>query len=267
MAWLSVFISHITLKDVCDVFMVSILIYQLLLIIKGTRAVQVLIGLFFLFGLYWVGLNFKLYSLNWLLEHFFDYFIVILVVLFQDQLRDALANIGVGRSFYQKSPREYEQMIEEIVEAYKLFKKQKIGALVVIERNNGLLNYIRSGSLMDSEIHLDLLYAIFQSKSPLHDGAIIISNNKIAAAGCFLPLSKSLDIDRKFGTRHRAALGISEVSDAIAISASEETGAINIFVGGEKIPCDNSNELRHLLRQLHFQEGFRTGLGAEDGAA
>lgn len=266
MAWLSVLTSHITFKDVCDVLMVSVLIYQLLLIIKGTRAVQVLIGLFFLFALYWVGLNFKLYSLNWLLEHFFNYFIIILVILFQDQIRDALANIGVGRSFYQKSPRESEQMIEEIVEVYKLFKKQKVGALVVIERNNGLLNYIRSGTMMESDIHLDLLYAIFQSKSPLHDGAVIISNNKIAAAGCFLPLSKSLDIDRKFGTRHRAALGISEVSDAIAISASEETGAINIFVGGEKILCSNSKELRHLLRQLHYQETIKNSLEADDGA-
>lgn len=224
------------------------------MIMKGTRAIQMFLGLMLLFVLYWTGLTFNLYSLNWLLEHFFNYFIIIIIILFQDQVREALANLGLGRSFYQKSLIESEHNIEEIIEALKVFQEEGIGALIVIERNNGLLNYIKSGTEIYSKINFDLFYSIFFPKSPLHDGAVIISQNKIASAGSFLPLSKKVDIDRKLGTRHRAALGITEVSDAVALVVSEERKEIKVFVGGEEKVCESLSMLRGMLRELYTKE-------------
>ena len=207
MGALHLLIEHISWKDLVDVIIVSILIYQLLMIVHGTRALQMLVGIGMLFILFWVGLTFKLYSLNWILAHFFDSFFIIAVVLFQDQIRAALATVGSKKSligFLTKKETDFD--FEEIIEACGAMSREKIGALIVLERSNGLLNYMNTGSTLDSKVHSDIVYAIFQSSSPLHDGAIIISNGKVAAAGCFLPLSKNVEIDRHLGTRHRSPL-------------------------------------------------------------
>jgi len=244
-------IGHMGIKDVVDILIVTFLIYQGLLIVYGTRAVQMLTGMGILVGLFWIGHSFKLYSLNWLLDHFFDSFFIIAIILFQDQFRNALASFGTRQSIFGFFKEEAQgREINEIIEACQALSREKIGALIVIERNHGLANYMATGTELRSLLHADLLYAIFQSSSPLHDGAIIVDHGQIAAAGCFLPLTRNLEIDRHLGTRHRAALGISEDTDAVALVVSEEKGNISLAVGGQFYSCEDSRVLRKYLKHL-----------------
>jgi len=247
--------AHFNFKDIIDIFIVAIIIYQLLLIVRGTKAVQMIIGLGVLFILFWIGLTFKLYSLNWVLAHFFDSFFIIIVVLFQDQFRSALATVGTGKGvlgIFNKSQHDFE--ISEVVDACVALSKEKIGALLVIERNNGLLNYVNTGTRLESRIQSDLIYSIFESSSSLHDGALIIRNGKISSAGSFLPLSKNFDIERHLGTRHRAALGLSEATDALVIIVSEESGKINLCIEGEFYYCRSDRDLSQYLRHIWSHE-------------
>jgi diadenylate cyclase len=246
---------NINFKDLVDIFIVAIIIYQLLLIVRGTKAVQMIMGLIVLFGLFWLGITFKLYSLNWVLAHFFDSFFIIVVILFQEQFRNALASVGTKKNLLSLfSKKEYEFEIDEIVEVCGAMSREKIGALIVLERTNGLLNFVNTGTRLDSRIHSDLIYSIFESSSSLHDGALIIQAGRISSAGCFLPLSKNFDIERHLGTRHRAALGLSEVTDAIVVTVSEETGKINLCVEGVFYYCKNEKELGQYLRHIWNNE-------------
>ncbi len=248
-------IGHMGIKDVVDILIVTFLIYQGLLIVYGTRAVQMLTGMGILVGLFWMGHSYKLYSLNWLLDHFFDSFFIIAIILFQDQFRNALASFGTRQSIFGFFKQELpDREINEIIEACQGLSREKIGALIVIERNHGLANYMATGTKLFSELHADVLYAIFQSSSSLHDGAVIIDDGKIAAAGCFLPLTRNVEIDRHLGTRHRAAIGISEDTDAISVVVSEEKGFIGLAVGGQFYTCDNARVLRNYLKHLLNRE-------------
>jgi diadenylate cyclase len=243
--------SQVRPKDIFDILLVAFIIYHILLIIHGTRALQMLIGVIILLGLFWLSVSFKFYSLNWILSHFFGSFLIIAVIVFQDQVRSALAQVGMRRFFgIGRARSKVDQEIEEVVEACGAMSREKIGALIVFERTNGLANYIETGTKLTSIVHADLIYAIFQSQSPLHDGAAIIQEGKLQAAGCFLPLSKTVEIDRHFGTRHRAALGISEVTDALAVVVSEESGQIKICLKGKFYNCDSENTLRQYLKHL-----------------
>ncbi|MDD0853209.1 diadenylate cyclase CdaA [Halobacteriovorax sp. GB3] len=252
---LDIFVNQMSMKDFVDVFLVAVLLYQILRIVHGTRALQMLMGIVILVGFFFAAQYYKFYSLNWILRHFFDSFFLIFIILFQDQIRSALASVGTGKKFFGFFQRpEAELDIEEIIEVTSAMSRKRIGALIVFERKNGLYDYIATGTKMESHIHSDILYSIFQTKSPLHDGAVIIRGNKIAAAGCFLPLSKNVEIDRHLGTRHRAALGISEVTDAIVVTASEETGRISLCVKGVFYPCENEGHLRQYMKHIWAQE-------------
>lgn len=258
MQTLTILWSYLQLKDVIDVLVVSFLVYQLLLIIKGTRAAQMLLGIGALLALFWLAVSLKLYALNWILSHFFDSFFIILVILFQDQIRSALARFGAGRQILRFGRRAKAADLfdlEEIIEACEACSKEHVGALIILEKDQGLLNFISTGTRLDSEIHSDILYALFQSRSALHDGAVILSSGKIAAAGCFLPLSKNVEIERHMGTRHRAAIGLSEVTDAIAIVVSEETGRISVSHEGELIICSDATQLRLTIEMLIGMDG------------
>lgn len=261
---IDVFFQQFNLKDFADIGVVSFLIYQGLKIVHGTRAVQMLMGLGFLVFLYWMAVSYKLYSLNWLLAHFFDSFFIIVIIIFQDQFRAALASVGTGRKkwIFRKNTED-EMPMEEIIDAAMVFSKEKIGSIMVIERTQGLANYISTGTLLQSEIHSDILYSIFQSSSSLHDGAVIFSGGKIAAAGCFLPLSKNVDIERQMGTRHRAALGLSEQTDAVILTVSEETGFINFCIDGQFRKCNSAGEIRQYLRHLLGGEKLDESLSME----
>ena len=155
---------------------------------------------------------------------------------------------------------EYDFEIDEIVEATGALSKEKIGALIVIERTHGLLNYVNTGTRLDSRIHSDIIYSIFESSSSLHDGAIIIQNGKLSAAGCFLPLSKNFDIERHLGTRHRAALGLTEVTDALVVTVSEESGRISLAVEGVFYLCKTEKELGQYLRHIWSNESLDSTL-------
>lgn len=256
MGSLQALMGQIGFKDIVDVLAVTFLLYETLLIVHGTRAVQMLTGIGILLALFWLGHSFDLYSLNWILSHFFDSFLIITVILFQDQFRNALASFGTGQGFMGILKRKITDDVEinEIVESCQALARKKIGALIVIEKTQGLANFISTGSNIDANTHSDLIYAIFQTKSPLHDGAVIISKGKMAAAGCFLPLSRNIEVDRHLGTRHRAALGISEDTDAVAITVSEETGKINVAVSGNFYLCENVTILRKYLKHLLIGE-------------
>ena len=254
-------LGQISLKDVLDILMVAFLIYQGLLIIHGTRAVQMLVGVGTLIALFWIGHSFKLYSLNWILDHFFDSFFIIAIILFQEQFRNALATFGTGQNVFGLFGKEQNiEEINETVEAINALAKERIGAIIVVERSHGLANYLATGTKMNCDIHSDIIYAIFQSNGPLHDGSIILRNGKIAGAGCFLPLTRNVEIDRHLGTRHRAALGITEDTDAVAITVSEESGKINIAVNGNFYGCESSKQLRQYLKHLIAQEKLDEGL-------
>lgn len=252
---LSTLAGQIGLKDVIDIIVVALIIYQVLIIVHGTRALQMLIGVGVMVVLFWMAVSFKLYSLNWILGHFFDSFFIIAIIIFQDQIRSALATMGTGKGlFFSRSVVDLDREVDEVVEACGPMGREKIGALMVFERKQGLGNYIDTGTKLDSKLHSDLLYAIFESSSPLHDGAVIVRQGRLVAAGCFLPLSKNIEVDRHLGTRHRAALGVSELTDAVVVTVSEETGRVNVCVNGVFHYCPDLGVLRQNLRRLLLED-------------
>lgn len=194
---------------------------------------QMLLGLGVVGLGFFVSSTFGLFTTHWLLSHFFDYLIVIIIVLFQDDLRRALTHVGKTSVFTRSVSEAEKERLHELCKAASMLAAQKRGALLVIERDTGLKNFIETGSSIDSQVNSELIVSLFQPASPLHDGAVIISGDRVAAAACFLPLSQDPDIDKRFGTRHRAAVGLSEETDAIVIIVSEETGHIQLVSGGK----------------------------------
>lgn len=232
-----------------DVVIVAFIVYRVLLLIKGTRAMQMLTGLGILGIAFFAAQRFALFTSYWMLSYFFDYLILIVIVLFQDDLRRALTNVGKN-PFFPGTSEEEQEMISEIARASSRLAREKIGALIVIERETGLKNFIETGSNLDSRVKAELLYSVFVHNSPIHDGAVIITGGRIAAAGCFLPLSMDPNIDKKFGTRHRAALGLTEETDAIVILISEEAGQCHLVKNGKITLNLSERELRQSLKAL-----------------
>jgi len=248
----SIFWSYFSYRDILDIVIVAFLIYQLIAVVKGTRAVQMLLGLGLLGGLFGLSIYYHLNALNWLLRKFFDSLFILLIVLFQDQIRAALASFGTGRRFlfWRKKRYQNENIYSELSQVVEKLSKEQVGALIVLECTHGLKSYVSTGTFLDTAVNAELLFAIFQSTSDLHDGAVILSEEKIAAAGCFLPLSRNPNLDQSFGTRHRAALGISEESDALAIVVSEESGEVRIAQEGRFVEVKKASELIVQLESL-----------------
>jgi uncharacterized protein (TIGR00159 family) len=242
--------SSFRLIDLLDVGIVAFIVYRILLLIKGTRAMQMLTGLGILGIAFFLSSAFELFTTHWLLSYFFDYLILIVIVLFQDDLRRALTHVGKNPFFSGASEEEEREMIDEIARAATRLARERIGALIVIERETGLKNFIDTGSKLDSRVKSELIYSIFVQNSPIHDGAVIITSGRIAAAGCFLPLSKDPNIDKRYGTRHRAALGLTEDSDAIVVLVSEEAGEAHLVKNGKITTNLNEQELRQSLAAL-----------------
>jgi len=220
-----------TILAVIDVLITAFLIYQFLLIIKGRRAAQILLGLTVVLGLYTAARVAGLQLVRSLLETVAPYTAFALIVMFQSEIRRVLAQLGRrGMGFSQRLKQR--ESIEEIVLAVEQLARGKTGALIVLERYSGLRTFIESGVMVDAVVSRDLLLSIFQPKGALHDGAVIIQNERIVAAACFLPLSMNPAIMNSLGTRHRAAIGITEESDCLAIAVSEVTGTISVAVAG-----------------------------------
>jgi diadenylate cyclase len=243
---------HISGISILDIVLVAILIYQFLSLVRGTRAAPMLVGVATLgLAFYFARLG-ELRTLNWLLSTLLPYVVFALIVVFQSEIRHALANLG-SRISLMRSSNSVVDVYDDIVLAANLFSQNQTGALIVIEREIGLRTYIESGVALDARLSYDLLATIFRPSAPLHDGAVIVQRDRIAAAACFLPLSMNPILSTQLGTRHRAAIGITEETDAVAVIISEETGIISVAVAGSverELTLERLRErLSHLLRR------------------
>ena len=242
-------LPQVSAVSVIDIVLVAVLIYEFLVLIKGTRAVPILVGVGGLAVAFYLAHRLGLKTVNWLVGTLLPYAIFALIVVFQAEIRFALAKLGRRLTFSRMSAAVAETY-DDIVLAANLFAQNQTGALVVIEREIGLRTYIESGVPMDAQLSYDLLATIFRPSAPLHDGAVIIQKDRIAAAACFLPLSMNPVLSTQLGTRHRAGIGITEETDAIAVIVSEETGAISIAVAGNIERDLTVEQLRERLSEL-----------------
>ena len=241
----------ITWWDILDIVVVSVLIYELLKLIRGTRAVQLAVGIASIVGLFYFSRYFQLETLNWLIRNFIGYVVFATIVLLQADIRRALVHLGRARIFRRLDRKvSDDETIEELVVAASSLASKKIGAIIVIERSIGLRNYIESGIALDARLTYDLLVSIYQPGSPLHDGAVIVQGDRVAAAACFLPLTVNPRISRELGSRHRAAIGVTEENDAVAIVVSEETGRMSLVEDGDLEHGLDVDRLRTRLRTL-----------------
>jgi diadenylate cyclase len=232
---MSALATAFTWRDALDILLVSFVVYRGLVMFRGTRSVQMLIGLGVLVGGSLLARRLELHTVQWILDQFWALWAVALVVLFQPELRRALARMGEGtvvRGLFTGREAGRVRVIEEVSRAAYRLAADRVGALIVIERTGALRPYAELGVALEAVVSADLLQTLFLPGSPLHDGAVLIRGTRAVAAGCFLPLSRNLQVGRHLGTRHRAALGISEETDAVAVAVSEETGRVSVAVDG-----------------------------------
>lgn len=240
-------LSQVRIYDLVDMVLVWLIIYRILLLIRQTRAIQMLSGLGILAITYVSSHWLDLFTIKWLLENFFDNLFVIVVVLFQNEIRKALAHIGRNPFFTSVSAVEETQVIEELAKSSIQLAQRGYGALIVVEREMGLEEFVEVGTNLDASVSSELVMSIFLPGSPLHDGAVIIRGGRIRAAGCFLPLTKSPHIDKNLGTRHRAAIGLTEETDSIVIVVSEENNHVSLVQSGQMSSDLDHGSLRKLL--------------------
>ncbi len=240
--------SYFRWQDVLDILVVAFIIHQLISIIRGTRSVQMVLGLGILFIVYFVAKVFDLSALMWMMQTFLSSILLIVIIVFQQDIRRALTQ--VGKSPFQKTTDVAEKDLDEIIRSVFYLSKRRIGALIVIERETGLQDYIESGFDLDARLCKELLISIFMPVSPLHDGGVIINKGRIQSAGCILPLTQNPYINKKYGTRHRAAIGISEETDAVVIVVSEETQEISVVRHGALTTVSDEISLSNSLRAI-----------------
>ncbi len=254
-----------SLKDAIDIVIVALGIYWLLLLIRGTRAIQMLVGLFLLIVILAASQYFQLFTLQWVLDKFLGSLVLVIIVIFQHDIRRALTKVGRGLFFPSVGRWEETQVLEEITKAATSCASKRIGALIVLERETGLENYVEIGQSIDAEASKDLLVSIFMPGSPLHDGAVIVQRGRVVAAGCLLPLTLSPDVDRDVGTRHRAALGLTEETDAVVVVVSEQTGKMSVVEAGDIRPAADAAALRgHLKEAMGRKPGGREKAAADE---
>jgi diadenylate cyclase len=252
-------LAGLRVRDVVDIVVVAFVLYRVLLILRGTVAIQMLAGLGLLMAARFASRQADLRSLSFVLENFWAFWILALIVLFQPELRRALAQAGRNPMLQRMAGQAWaarRELLQEVVRAVEALAVKRIGALVAVERQVGLRAYAELGVPMEAVVSAELLGSLFQPGSPLHDGAALIQGDRITAAGCFLPLSRNLGLSRTLGTRHRAAVGLSEETDAVIVVVSEETGVISLAVDGV---------LERGLDAERLQERLATLLSAGDG--
>src|SRR6266581_1484947 len=264
---------QVSVISVLDILLVAMIIYEFLMLIRGTRAAPMLLGVAVLALAFYFARLGELRTLNWLLSTLFPYVVFALIVVFQSEIRHALARLGTRLSFSRSSSSEADAY-DDIVLAANLFSQNQTGALIVIERDIGLRTYIESGVPLDARISYDLLATIFRPSAPLHDGAVIVQKDRIAAAACFLPLSMNPVLSTQLGTRHRAGIGVTEETDAIAVIVSEETGSMSLAVAGtieRDLSVDKLRErmgklLRRYVPPTPLPTSITNGMGILDEA-
>lgn len=243
---------NFTLSDVVDILIVSFVLYRFFLIVKGTLAVQMFVGIFLVLVTFFAAQYFSLFTIQWILQNFLNVWIVALLLLFQPELRRTLTEVGQWGLFRRQRLQD-ERRLDELLKATAAMAESKTGAIIVLERDTGLRTYREKGSILNAEITSELLRTIFYPENPLHDGAVIISNGRIASAACFLPLSKNPQLGKAAGSRHRAAIGITEESDALVVVVSEETGKISLAIDG-KLQADlKIDMIRQILEKQYLQ--------------
>jgi diadenylate cyclase len=243
-------LKHIGWRDVLDIVLVSLILYRVLLLLRGTKAAKMLVGLLLLLFASVLSRYLRLYTLDWLLQSFWAYIVIALIVIFQPEVRRALARMGEASFLPAFTSAEELKSLEEIVRASISLANRKIGALIVIQRETKLKDFVELGTPLDARVSKELLMSIFHPSSPIHDGAVVIRGNRVIAAGCFLPVAPSTRISKALGTRHRAALGLTEETDAVVIIVSEETGQISMSLNGRLETHLDMGTLRDMLTDL-----------------
>lgn len=241
---------------ILDLLIVWAIVYRFILLIRGTKTVRVLLGLLLVMGGFALSKFLGLYTLNWIMDYFVNSLIFLLIVVFQHDIRKALSKLGGATFLHGANTLEEVFFIEELAKAATSLANKRIGALVVIERDADLTDYSEEGTAIEGKVTKELILSIMHPTSPIHDGAILIQGGRIAFAGCFLPLSNNPSLSRDLGTRHRAAIGISEETDAIVIVVSEETGKISLVLDGHLTRDLDGNTLKKVLQNT-------LGLGAD----
>jgi len=243
--------ENLRLADAADVLIITVLVYWLINLIRGTRAVQMLIGLAVVAAMFAASQYFELYTLSWILRSFLISLPLVLVIIFQNDIRRALTQVGRGR-FFGGDRGARGQVLEEVTRAAVMLASRRIGALIVLEREVGLNEYLEAGVVIDARVSRELLTAIFLPQSPIHDGAVIVRRGRIAAAGCFLPLTSNPAVSKSLGSRHRAAIGITEETDAAVVVVSEEEGTISLVREGRITRDIDAATLRTTLAQIRL---------------
>lgn len=246
-------------RDIVDIAIVTFITYKLIIIIRGSRAEQLVKGVAVFLAVTLVSNQLGFNTMNWLLRQFMTVSLVAIVVVFQPELRRGLEQLGRGSLFSRSGyiygdSKDFETMQTEIIKAVNVFVKKKIGMLLVLERQTGLKEYIATGIAINGKVSAELLINIFIPHSPLHDGAVIMQGSQVVAAGCYLPLTENPNLNKELGTRHRAALGLTEQSDAVAIIVSEETGVVSLSVGGKLTRYLDEKTLKQMLLELFEPE-------------
>jgi diadenylate cyclase len=240
------FFANMRWTDVVDIGLLWYALYRGLLLMRGTRAFQSLVGLLIALVVYEVSGWSELYAIHWMLEKFFGIIALALLILFQSDIKRALAGAG-GRFFPSISSTPNPNALEEVIRASFIMASRRIGALIAIQREASLEDYAATGTRLEAQVSSELLLAIFHPTSPMHDGAVMIREGTVLSAKVFLPLSLARDLSRFYGTRHRAAIGLTEETDAVVIIVSEERGTVGIVAGGALQPVADANELREKL--------------------
>ena len=249
---LSGIFAHFRWQDAADIFIVAAVIYWIILLIRGTRSFQMLIGLVLLILVLLISQMGGLMTVHWILNNFLSSIILIIVVVFQSDIRRALSTVGKNPFSFVVSSPHGAPIVEEIIDAALAMSRRQIGALIVVEREAAVENHVEVGIILDASVTKELITSIFSPPSPLHDGAILIQGGRLKAARCFLPLTANPRVLNTLGTRHRAALGLTEETDAVVIvvSASEEKGAISLAIGGKLTRNLDANRLRRVLYNI-----------------
>jgi diadenylate cyclase len=243
-------ITFLRWQDALDVLIVAFIIYRTFLLVKGTRASQLIVGVIMIVFVYYFSKKLDLFALGWILNNFVSSIVLVIVVVFQNEIRRVLLALGRSPFFKKITYVEETFFFDELVNACMVMSKKKTGALIVIEREVGLEEFMEIGVRLDAEVNTELIVSVFQYSSPLHDGAMIIREGRIKAASCILPLTMKDTIDKERGTRHRAAVGITEVTDAVTLVASEEKGKMSYAFKGELHWNVDGETLKKVLREL-----------------
>ncbi len=262
-------LSSLRWQDVIDIAIVSIIIYRIILLIRGTRAVQMVAGIVVITIFYFISRQFDLLTLHWLLRTFLNSIFLIIIIVFQRDIRRVLTQ--VGKTPFHKQYDMVAQELNEVVKAAFHMARRRIGAIIVLERETGLRDYIESGNSIDAKLTRELLISIFLPSSPIHDGGVVIHNGRIHSAGCLLPLSKRPDLDKRYGTRHRAALGLSEETDAIVIIVSEESQEVSLAQMGQITVARDEEALASSLHKIFISAdipgySWKSWLGKAQGS-